>query len=104
LHVSRGQHLVETGGRRSVQALLLLVRDELGRQPDRGERLGRSQTAAAEPRVVHEHQMALGLYRRPLAADALVLQTAGHRPQPLDRRRPAGPELPDSLPQVGRIG
>src|SRR5450755_2636683 len=48
--------------------------------------------------------MAQGLYRRPLAADALVLATPGHPAEPLDRRRPAGPQLPESLPQVGRIG
>jgi hypothetical protein len=93
LHISQSQHPVETGSRRSVRALLLLVGDEIGRQPDRGEQLGLSQAAAAEPRVVHEHQMALGLNRRPLAADALLLRTTGHRSQ-----------LPDSLPQVGRIG
>ena len=70
----------------------------------RCERFGRSQAAATEPRVVHEHKMAQGLHCRPLAADALVLRTLGHPAEPLDRRRPAGPQLPESLPQVGRIG
>jgi hypothetical protein len=51
--------------------------NELAGQPDRGERLGRTQAAAAEPRVVHEHQMAQRLYRRPLAADALVFGASG---------------------------
>ena len=104
LHVAHGQHLVEARGRRSIQALLLLVRDELGSQPDRGERLGRSQAAATEPRVVHEHKMAQGLHCRPLAADALVLRTLGHPLEPPERRRPVCPQLSRGFLQIGRIG
>src|SRR5262249_47368066 len=82
LLAARGEHLVQARGRRSIQALLLLVGDELERQADSGERLGRPRAAAAEPRVVHEPQMAQGLHRRPLAADTLVLRTLGHRLEP----------------------
>ena len=104
LHVAHGQHFGEARGRRSIQALLLLVRNKLRRQPDRGEQLGRSQAAATEPRVVHEHKMAQSLHRRPFAADPLVFGTIGQTSEPLERRRPVGPQLPKSLQQVGRIG
>ncbi|MFI6785638.1 transposase [Micromonospora sp. NPDC050276] len=47
---------------------------------------------------------AFGPPKRFPAKKPLLLRTPGHRSQPLDRLRPAGPKLPDSLQQVRRIG
>ena len=53
---------------------------------------------------MHEHQVAQGLHRRPLAAHALVLRALGHLAEALDRRRPASLQLSMAFPQVGRVG
>jgi hypothetical protein len=53
---------------------------------------------------VHKHQVPHGLYRRPLAADALMFGTAGHPSEPFERRRPRGLQLAEASEQFGRVG
>jgi len=48
--------------------------------------------------------MTQGLHSRPLAADPLVLRPFRHPLEPPERRRPAGPQLPEGFPQVTGIG
>ena len=102
LHVAHGRHLVQARGRRSIQALFLLVWDELGRQADRGERRGRPRAAATEPRVVHPHKMAQGLHRRGRTSPQARPLTARWVGPPVGVDAGAGADRALSLPRGSR--